>query len=63
MRAYLSTAETSEAMRATEIRIGPAVDACMAQKDLFITRDSNQSCVSSRIRMGHFRPRLPAAAK
>ncbi|MDQ6627921.1 MAG: acylphosphatase [Pseudomonadota bacterium] len=56
-------AAMAEGMRAEEVRIGPSVDYCMAQKVLFITRESRQSCVSDRVQGCYFRPWLRAAAK
>jgi hypothetical protein len=53
----------ADGMRAEEVRIGPAVDYRMAQKDLLITRDSSQTCDSNRVQGCYFRPWLRAATK
>lgn len=49
--------------RAREYPIAPAVDACMAEKSLFITAASPLSCPESRLPGCYFRPWLEAAFK
>ena len=58
-----SLTEARSDARALETRIGPGVDACMATKSLFITRDSRGDCADDRLPDCYRRPWLDAAVK
>jgi hypothetical protein len=58
MRAHGVTSTTE-----MEIRTGPSIDACLAAKDLFITKESAETCKSNRLPGCYRRPWLLAAVK
>lgn len=58
-----SVADAMNGARDLEARIGPAVDACMAAKHLYITGESSAGCANSRLPLCYRRPWIDAALK